>query len=567
MFAVGAAALMAGCSDASRFSADPFSDPFQASATGPSPRRTASRGVDRSPTGAITAAPSSDAPVQSRPLPPPGASGASAAPAPAPQAAAQPAPGPAGAYEHWSSQGGTPVTVGQGETAAVIANRYGVPTEALVRVNGFSSASQVQPGARLVIPVYRATATAAAAKSAAPPAPAPHAKAEEGGAPKATPAKTAAKPDTKPAPAKSVKAEQADAAKKPAKKGADASPADKPKSAKLEEKDEDEKPAAKQPHKAAETAPAPAKQKVARVEEEEDAPTPPHRSRTIAPAPVKPKTLAAKDDDEEGTRPAAKSAPPAKVAPAKVKTAAAAKLADDQEEDDKPAAKAVPKAKVAKVEPKPEPKAERVARVEQKYLVPVQPSAPAPVAARSAPEVREPVRTAAVEKPVETASAAPQPRAGVDHTPTASIPPAVPAHEEKAAPAETTVVASADGKPEFRWPARGRVIQGFTSGGNDGINISVPEGTQVKAAEGGVVAYAGNELKGYGNLVLIRHPNGYVTAYAHNGEIAVKRGDHVNRGQTIAKSGQSGNVSTPQLHFELRKGATPVDPTNYLAAL
>ena len=77
----------------------------------------------------------------------------------------------------------------------------------------------------------------------------------------------------------------------------------------------------------------------------------------------------------------------------------------------------------------------------------------------------------------------------------------------------------------------------------------------------------GSELKGYGNLVLIRHPNGFVSAYAHNGEIEVKRGDNVKRGQTIAKSGQSGNVASPQLHFELRKGATPVDPTNYLAGL
>ena len=95
----------------------------------------------------------------------------------------------------------------------------------------------------------------------------------------------------------------------------------------------------------------------------------------------------------------------------------------------------------------------------------------------------------------------------------------------------------------------------------------MPEGTQVKAAEGGTVVYAGNELKGYGNLVLIRHPNGFVSAYAHNGDIAVKRGDHVTRGQAIAKSGQSGNVASPQLHFELRKGSTPVDPTNYLAGL
>jgi murein DD-endopeptidase MepM/ murein hydrolase activator NlpD len=125
---------------------------------------------------------------------------------------------------------------------------------------------------------------------------------------------------------------------------------------------------------------------------------------------------------------------------------------------------------------------------------------------------------------------------------------------------------AAGASPEFRWPARGRIIQGF-SNGNDGINIAVPEGTSVKAAESGVVAYAGSELKGYGNLILIRHPNGYVTAYANNKELDVKRGDTVKRGQIIAKSGQSGNVSTPQLHFELRKGSTPVDPTSYLAGL
>ena len=99
---------------------------------------------------------------------------------------------------------------------------------------------------------------------------------------------------------------------------------------------------------------------------------------------------------------------------------------------------------------------------------------------------------------------------------------------------------------------------------NDGINLSVPEGTPVKAAEDGVVAYAGNELKGYGNLVLVRHSNGYVTAYAHASELLVKRGDPIKRGQVIAKSGQSGEVASPQLHFEIRKGSSPVDPLQFL---
>jgi murein DD-endopeptidase MepM/ murein hydrolase activator NlpD len=120
----------------------------------------------------------------------------------------------------------------------------------------------------------------------------------------------------------------------------------------------------------------------------------------------------------------------------------------------------------------------------------------------------------------------------------------------------------------FRWPVQGRIISEFGTkadgGHNDGIDVAVPLGTSVKAAENGVVAYAGDELKGYGNLVLIRHANNWVSAYAHNDEILVKRGDQVRRGQVIAKAGRTGQVSQPQLHFELRKGARPVDPTKFM---
>ncbi len=141
---------------------------------------------------------------------------------------------------------------------------------------------------------------------------------------------------------------------------------------------------------------------------------------------------------------------------------------------------------------------------------------------------------------------------------------------EEAPAAETPAkAAEATGAlPTFRWPVRGKVIAGYgakTNGkSNDGINLAVPEGTPVKAAEDGVVAYSGNELKGYGNLVLVRHANGYVTAYAHASELLVKRGDTVKRGQIIAKSGQSGEVGSPQLHFEIRKGSNPVDPLQFL---
>ncbi|MDR3486987.1 MAG: peptidoglycan DD-metalloendopeptidase family protein [Bradyrhizobium sp.] len=141
---------------------------------------------------------------------------------------------------------------------------------------------------------------------------------------------------------------------------------------------------------------------------------------------------------------------------------------------------------------------------------------------------------------------------------------------EDAPAAETPVKASeATGAlPTFRWPVRGKVITAYgakaNGKANDGINLAVPEGTPVKAAEDGVVAYSGNELKGYGNLVLVRHANGYVTAYAHASELLVKRGDTIKRGQVIAKSGQSGEVGSPQLHFEIRKGSSPVDPLQFL---
>lgn len=383
MAAAGLAALASGCSDASRFAGDPFADPFAGST------KVASRGVDRAPTGAILPPAEKSAastPVESRPLPAPTAS----APAPRPVAQASAPTGSLGPAR-WSAEGGTPIVVSQGETAAVLATRYGVPADALLRTNGFTTAAQIKPGARVVIPVYRA-----------------------GG-----PAVAEAKP---------------------------------------------------------------------------------------APAPVAAKTAAVPAKPEKGKLGAAKAAPE--------------KIALE---------KAAPPRSAEATQPRPV-KAERIVRAEA-------PVEPAPKAA---------------EKPETTASRK------VDSTATASIPPAA---------AEAKAVAADDGRPEFRWPARGRIIQGFTTGGNDGINIAVPEGTQVKAAEGGVVAYAGSELKGYGNLVLIRHPNGFVSAYAHNGALDVKRGDQVKRGQTIARSGQSGNVGSPQLHFELRKGSTPVDPTQYLAGL
>lgn len=121
---------------------------------------------------------------------------------------------------------------------------------------------------------------------------------------------------------------------------------------------------------------------------------------------------------------------------------------------------------------------------------------------------------------------------------------------------------------KFIWPTKGKVISTFGAkkGGlyNDGINIKAKKGNSVKAAESGVVAYVGNELKGYGNLIIIKHSSGWITAYAHLGSLSVKRGQEVSKGQEIATIGSSGNVDSSQLYFGLRKGRDALDPIKYL---
>jgi murein DD-endopeptidase MepM/ murein hydrolase activator NlpD len=123
----------------------------------------------------------------------------------------------------------------------------------------------------------------------------------------------------------------------------------------------------------------------------------------------------------------------------------------------------------------------------------------------------------------------------------------------------------------FIWPIQGRVISRFGAKGkglhNDGINLAAPRGTPVQATQAGVVAYAGNELRGFGNLVLIRHKKGIMSAYAHNDTLVVKSGETVRRGQIIAKVGSTGSVDKPQLHFEIRSGRDAVNPTRFLGQM
>jgi murein DD-endopeptidase MepM/ murein hydrolase activator NlpD len=395
-------AWLAGCSsDSTRLSESPFANPFASASNddyAPTPRDNLASNAPSQP-GANYAAAAHPSPVAVSNLAPPApmTTGAIARPT-----TTQPI---TGFGNGWRAAGGSAVVVADGDNLDSVSRRYGVPPSALLKVNGFSSPSQVHGGVRLIVPVYDASAKSASAGAEESPAPKSSAKARL-------------------LQAKADKADKAGEAKLDAKH--------------LKAKEKRER------------------------EDAADAKTPGAKKSSVAAKPV-----------------AEAIVKPTSIATAEV---------------------VVPQSK----------------------------------------------------------------KKVVDAAPTGSV------NAQEAAGAAPLTGAQADAAgvaPEFRWPARGRIIQGFKAGGNDGINIAVPEGTSVKAAESGVVAYAGSELKGYGNLILIRHPNGFVSAYANNGELDVKRGESVKRGQIIAKSGQSGNVSSPQLHFELRKGSTPVDPTSFLAGL
>jgi murein DD-endopeptidase MepM/ murein hydrolase activator NlpD len=186
-------------------------------------------------------------------------------------------------------------------------------------------------------------------------------------------------------------------------------------------------------------------------------------------------------------------------------------------------------------------------------------------AATTAPAATQSAETALPPPPVEDET-----QSDLPLTPTVKPAPA----DSAASAAETQEVAAIPGATtsddRFQWPLQGKIISRFgaKNGGqhNDGINIAAKEGAKVFAADGGTVAYAGNELKGFGNLLLIRHADGWITAYAHNEKLLVKKGDKVTRGQPIALVGATGNVDSPQLHFEIRRGSDPVDPLQHLAS-
>lgn len=186
-------------------------------------------------------------------------------------------------------------------------------------------------------------------------------------------------------------------------------------------------------------------------------------------------------------------------------------------------------------------------------------------AGSAAPPSPPPVQTASA--PVQRTVLPPPAAARVPGTPSpvATRPPAEPAPPR---PATTIAIPPPRAASGFIWPVEGRLFSSFGAKDNglhnDGINIAAPRGAPVLAADNGVVAYAGQEIRGFGNLLLIKHDGGLITAYAHTDTLLVKRGDTVTRGQVIGKVGTTGGVETPQLHFEVRQGTRAVDPKLYL---
>ncbi|MFH6782407.1 MULTISPECIES: peptidoglycan DD-metalloendopeptidase family protein [Methylobacterium] len=520
----------AACStDAVRL--DPFSNPFSSSASG-EPGATGSL-----PEGDAVAAPIRSAPIQSRPLSAPLAAAPlsrrqAAAPVATPRVAAA-APvtgGPAG----WSASGGTTITVGANDSLNQMSTRFGVPAAAILQANGLSSAAQITPGRQVVIPVYHAGGVPAMSARAVPAAPAPRVQTTETRAPE--PVRRVAEVAPRPEPAR--REPEPEPARKPHTRPGQAEakpvvPAAAERAAKLtprkpEPREEEERVAAK-PQRPEPKAVA----KVAARQQDDDRDEPvaakPQKAEPKAaakPEPKKAETARAEHAKAEHSKPEPKVAEKAKPEPKKVAEVV----------------KPEPRKIEIKAEAKPEPKKAEHAKPEPRKPEPKQAEAPKPEVKKVAEVKPEPI------KPVKVAAL---PEKAPEPAPAPAVAPAAPAP---------------DPQSSFRWPARGRVINGYGSAGNEGINIAVPEGTPVKAAEEGTVAYAGSDVKGYGKLVLVRHANGYVSAYAHNGEIDVRPGEKVKRGQTIAKSGASGNVTSPQLHFEIRKGATPVDPMPHLAS-
>ncbi|MEN9895235.1 MAG: hypothetical protein RIR97_1087, partial [Pseudomonadota bacterium] len=402
---------------------------------------------------------------------------------------------------NWSSVNAPSVQIKEGQTIASLAKRYGVPEKEILKANGLSSASAVTAGQAIIIPVY----------SSKPSVPA------------ATPVV-----ENTVAPVKAVPAEK----------------------------------------NIASSLPVPKKVPV---------PVPAQEQALV------PTTATLRDRNGKV------SAEPKTASAAPVKAEQGARGTYQVQSGDS-LAKIAKKAGVSIDALKSANKiVDKPIRVGQTLVLPGQSVANKAQAAAAVSPAKTAEKSVAA-KPVEakTAKAAAKPAAVVaDTVKTGSIPPqklvTAPIAQEavKAPVAANGSVAEAAAKVDpddvsptgtgigkYRWPVRGAVIAGYGANvdgnRNDGIDISVPEGTPVKAAENGVVIYSGNGLKELGNTVLIRHDDGTVTVYGNADKLNVARGEKVARGQVIANSGMSGNASRPKLHFEVRKNASAVNPMTFL---
>ncbi|QQS13493.1 MAG: M23 family metallopeptidase [Rhodospirillales bacterium] len=186
----------------------------------------------------------------------------------------------------------------------------------------------------------------------------------------------------------------------------------------------------------------------------------------------------------------------------------------------------------------------------------------------------EPASTSSPSGPVTSSELPPPPGGAQPPKPVAGALPSSSGAVATTSPTATTatppkpVALPGAGAPKFEWPVRGRTVRGFGAQAdgqrNDGVNIAAASGTPVKAAEGGTVVYSGSEVKGFGNLVLVSHAGGYVTAYAHLDKLSVQKGAAVKKGQSLGTVGTTGGVAEPQLHFEVRQRNKPVDPASVL---
>ncbi len=566
------ASVSSACSSGvSRFNENPFSNPFQAKYD-PTTTGSVKKAIPRPQMQALSSAGSTTTQnysprITSAPLPAPGSAQAKLLAASATTSAssalvtAKDIPG-------WSAKGATPITLGAGETVNTVANRYGVPASALLSVNGLSNSSQAVPGQRLLIPAYNASSSNGM------------------GVAKKLGVKSLSQLNMNPI---NITFSQTYYAFSDTEQHAEPESIDPVKFLGFAATEE--------------TAKQTVKKAVPAVKPVQKATATPKKVRAVssiaAPVSIKAPKLAAAPKAEKAVPVKVAAKPVVKASVKPVILAAAPKKQIIRTVAAKPSIIVSQKplkqvadnpATTSKVVAKPKLlQKEKAAQPKIAAVKPAKPKVDKPkVALAAKPAVTKPiVAKVAATKPAAVKPVLSKPKQVAIGAGAAVAAGAIVAKTndadvkkfENTAPNSDALAtgslpslteANNDDKGLFRWPVRGRVISSFgskeLSGTNNGINIAVPDGTPVKAAEAGTVAYAGDDVKKYGKLVLIKHENGYVSAYAHNGELNVKKGDVVKRGHVVAKSGATGDVASPQLHFQLRKGEQPMDPSKLLDA-